>query len=47
MNVNTPDGRIRRYGFEVVANVATIAAIRLKFSRCLAASAAFSGLVTL
>jgi hypothetical protein len=27
MNVNTPDDRIRRYGFGVVANVATIAAI--------------------
>ena len=31
MNVNTPDGRIRRYGFEVVSNEATIVAIRQKF----------------
>jgi hypothetical protein len=34
MNVNTSDGRIRRYGFEVVANVATIAAIQREIPRC-------------
>jgi hypothetical protein len=46
MNVNTPDGRIRGYGFEVVANVATIAAIRRKFPLRLVALAWFPGLVT-
>jgi hypothetical protein len=44
MNGNTPDGRIRRYGFEVVANVFTIAAIGLNFWVSLAASAAFPAL---
>src|SRR5689334_2418732 len=41
MNVNEPNGRIRRYGFELVANLTTIAAIRLKFPGCLATSGMF------
>src|SRR4029078_3693219 len=42
MNVNGLDARISRYGFEVVANAATIAAIRLKFPLQFASSAGFS-----
>ena len=46
MNVNRPDGRIRRYGFEVIANVATIVAIRRKFPLRLVGLERFPGLVT-
>src|SRR5207344_2150271 len=45
MNADLPDDRKRTYGFELIANVATIAAIRLKFPFRMATSARFHGLV--